>query len=129
MASYSPFDGPGKAHEVPPPCRDHLAGIGEASSEKKQENLAEPLSGVQGQDPRQCEEAVVLEQTHQPRPLGQIPFPSAGPTRPLPPLPRSPVQDDRTRVHQYPKAGQTDSPAEVQITVSGAEAFVEQSCS
>src|SRR6266511_3803531 len=60
-------DGPGEVQEVPPPCRHHLPGLLEPPAEGVQDGLPGGLEGVQGEQPQQREQAVVLQHRGQDR--------------------------------------------------------------
>jgi hypothetical protein len=66
LYAYPPADRAGQLHEVPPPCSQEVVGVLEPAGEREQEHPDQPGDRVQGQEPREREQPVVLEHRREP---------------------------------------------------------------
>jgi hypothetical protein len=114
--------------EVPPPGRQEVEGVLEPPRQDQVEHPGHAEDHVDGQEPQQREDAVVLEHRGQRGALGVV---AGAPgwllLGPLAATGRVPVASGRERRHEYTEAGQARPPAEVQIVVVAGEALVEGS--
>ena len=122
-----PAERPRQVQEVPPPGGQEVEGVLEPPRQDQEEHPGHAEHHVDGQEPQQREDAVVLEHRGQRGALGVVAGAPGGLLLgPLAASGRVPVAGGRERRHEHPEAGQARPPAEVQVVVVAGEALVER---
>jgi hypothetical protein len=112
-------------HEVPRPRRQDLKGILEPAGHREDRHPDQSLADIEGKDPDQREQAVVLQDGRQGRSFDQVARPLVGPVEHrLAVVPCPAVANHRLRCHEDANAGQPGSPAEVHVVLGRRQAFV-----
>jgi len=116
---------PRQVGDVPSPPRQHLVGVLEPAGQGEDRHPDEPERHVQGQDPRQREHAVVLQEAGQGGAVAFVPCPWSR---------RGPgavatgrcvaVTGHGTRRHQHPVSRHLRPPAEVEVVRPAGQAIV-----
>ena len=127
LGSDPPAERPRQVQEVPPPGRQEVEGVLEPPRQGQEEDPGHTEHHVDGKQPQQGEDAVVLEHRGQRGALGVVAGAPGGLLLgPLAAGGRVPVAGGGERRHEHPEAGQARPPAEVQVVVVAGEALVER---